>query len=271
MKGRKPKNRVITFNDPVQSRRRQFIKRQSDLADQKMKEVNDYFNECFEKSKLARPINDYVLVERNTSSQNQLIYVPDNHPNIGNECQVILASDNVVRLFPGIQPGTVIVHCHGSRFDNCFERTIKQPNSDKTTHVVFQYIRLREIGAVIANKQVIPLGRKVRVRRLTHERMSEGGIVIPEAQKSLDQSKEGVIIGLGVLSTEDKPFVNEWKPFAKVRWQSWTEDHIELAVRNQYDLIIPEDDISYVDYDYEVKDDPVMLESLRKSIDVKSK
>jgi chaperonin GroES len=208
------------------------------------------------------PINDYILVEKNSDTQIGLIELPETkNVNMNNEVQILRASRKVVSLYPQMYPGMIALHASGSRTRNCFERELKSG-----TTVVFQFLKISEIGALVfPNDRIIPLGRTVRVRRLIHEEKTSGGIIIPEAQPTKDQAKEGVVLGIGMPSTKDKQFQNKFTPFCKVKWKKWKESHIEVLIKGQYDLIIPEDDITHIDYDYDIKEDQKMLESLQKS------
>jgi co-chaperonin GroES (HSP10) len=248
----KGKQKVLYFNNAAAA-----IARRKTMGN-KLKQKA--FEEYMKTYAPFRPVGEYVLVEKNTSKRVGLIEIPETATiNLNNEIQVIRVSKKITELYPNvILPGTVLLHTAGSRTKNVIKERLPSGRI-----IELQFVHINDIGALVTKQSIIPLGRKVRVRRLTEEFKMASGIVIPGAQPTRDQSKEGLVMGTGILSTKDKDWVNEYRPYCLVRWKSWSENHIEVLVKNQYDLIIPEDDIVYIDYGFKVDLDTIGLEKAK--------
>lgn len=106
------------------------------------------------------------------------------------------------------------------------------------------------VYALFINKKIVPLGKRILVRRLTGE-VKRGEIVAAaEAQESTDQSRECIIEMPGILSrTLKKGKPERWKVnFAigdRIMLNHWNEHWIEVSMDGVYYLVVREEDILY--------------------------
>jgi len=101
------------------------------------------------------------------------------------------------------------------------------------------------VFGVIKRNRVYPTRKMIVIERLIDEQRFNGTIVIPAAQKSTDQSLEGIVYGFGIQDGGlDKGFkVKGIKPGQRIRLRGWQEHMIEVGWQDKYFLFVKEEDI----------------------------
>lgn len=103
-------------------------------------------------------------------------------------------------------------------------------------------------------KLVIPFGRKILLLRDTGEQQHGNITSVVEAQPGSDQSLFGTVVALGILprikqrTKKIKPVI--WRVNGigigdRVRIDKWNENMVELNVRDDYYLIVNEENLLY--------------------------
>lgn len=98
------------------------------------------------------------------------------------------------------------------------------------------------IFAIVKNERIFPLGRTVLVRRLVEEQRY-GDIIIPEAQRTTDQTLDCIIEQFGLPFDGDHSKVLGLRIGDKVRLRKWEHHMIDLSNQGKYLMIVNEDDI----------------------------
>lgn len=99
------------------------------------------------------------------------------------------------------------------------------------------------VFGIIKRGRIYPIGKKVVVERNIGERKYNDVIVIPEAQKSTDQSLEGTVYGFGLLDKGNRYTVKGLKAGSVVRLKKWQEHMTEVGWKDKYYIFVNEDDI----------------------------
>jgi co-chaperonin GroES (HSP10) len=111
------------------------------------------------------------------------------------------------------------------------------------------------IFARVQNKKIIPFGRRVMIRRDISEQKQGEIVAVAEAQPGTDQSLFGTVVSLGILPhPTNKKGKKNWKNAVwhsnvgigdRIRLAKWTEHMIELNEKDNFYLIVSEDDLLY--------------------------
>lgn len=108
------------------------------------------------------------------------------------------------------------------------------------------------VFALLFNRKIIPLGKKILIRRDTSEQIEKGFVVGAEAQPSTDQSLSGTVEAIGILprklNKRKKP--TRWKVDGigigdQIMLDRWSENWVEVSMDGIYYLIVDEADLLY--------------------------
>ncbi len=182
--------------------------------------------------KTIRPLTDHLILNPSISVMRGGLFVPEQFQEAATSCLVM---DRGKSVNPAIKVGDTVL-CpvgFGERKNNIIEENLRWFIC-KDTH----------IHAIVRNKVVFPLGRRVLIRRDVQE-ISINGIVIPENRRA--QSLFGTIERLGLSRSHFK--VNGLKVGLKIRLTEWQPHMIETALEDgSYGLVVNESDILYYEH-----------------------
>jgi co-chaperonin GroES (HSP10) len=108
------------------------------------------------------------------------------------------------------------------------------------------------VFAVFFNQKIIPLGKRILIRRDLEEKIEKGIIVGAEAQPETDQSLSGTVIQFGILprGTNRNGNPNRWRVNGiaigdRVMLHRWSEKWTEVSMDGIFYLIVEETDLLY--------------------------
>lgn len=102
----------------------------------------------------------------------------------------------------------------------------------------------KQIFAVVIRNKIYPIGNRILVERIVSEQRY-GSIVIPEGNKTTDQSLDGIVAQFGI---GDKPkSISGLKIGDKVRLAQWEAHMIECGWTGKFYVIVNEDDVISVE------------------------
>ena len=175
-----------------------------------------------------KPINNNILFERMYPMREGLIHLPDSikqksffaiiHDTGEKVKDSYLVKDRIVFLNP---------YCMRIKFDETKRFIAKES----------------DIVAVMQEGVLRPFGNRVLMRRLNQERVSSGGIIIPDCHESADQTLEGILVGYGVVNGNIIDFPVPVGDHVKI--EKWSPNLIEIDVNGEYDLTVPVKELQY--------------------------
>lgn len=175
-----------------------------------------------------KPIKDRLLLHPSDSSMRGSLFIPDRYKDASTSCKVIEVGPDVS---PFIKKDDIVL-CQvgfGDRKNNTVDNT-------RTF-----WCREHNIYAVIKNKEIYPIGRKVLIKRDIADKYV-GEIVIPENRRY--QSLDGEIVKLGLSRRHFK--IKGLRPGMKIRLTEWSEHMIDMTLSDgSYGLIVNESDILF--------------------------
>jgi co-chaperonin GroES (HSP10) len=182
--------------------------------------------------KLPKPIGDRVILGPNASRSRGIIEVPETYRDGSTSC-LVLEKGNLVS--PQIKIGSVVL-CEAGFGDR------KNLTINGTTSF---WARENNIYAVIENRKIYPIGRKVLIRR-DIEDTHIGGILIPANRRF--QSLCGSVVRLGLTR---KPFKTIGiKVNSRVMLTEWQAHYANVELEDGgYGVIVNEEDILYIEQD----------------------
>lgn len=175
-----------------------------------------------------KPIKDRLLLHPSDSSMRSGIFIPEKYKDASTSCKVIAVGPDVS---PFIKVDDIVL-CQvgfGDRKNNTLDNS-------RTF-----WCREHNIYAVLKNKEMYPIGRKVLIKRDISDKYV-GNVVIPENRRY--QSLDGEIVRLGLTRKHFK--IKGLAIGMKIRLTEWSESMIDMTLPDgSYGLIVNEQDILF--------------------------
>lgn len=184
-------------------------------------------------------LSDWVLLEKNQSTNHQLISLPDSVADNSPIARILKAGPNLPR---SLGVGQIVLD--GSR-------KWKKSHSiiDSKTNLSCYIAPWWEIAARIYEDKVIPIGRRVLVKRI-FPKSSKEGVVTPDLAMSSLQSLAVEVVKYGLVDSKGFKTKN-LPPIGSIcHLAQWEMHQIEVGVIDRYHLIINEEDLEYYELNF---------------------
>lgn len=185
-----------------------------------------------------------MLLRPNQKTSEAGVELPETFTQRSSSCLVLDCGPKVKN---GIKKGSIVL------VDAAFSerKYFLNPDGTESGKKDF-YCQDKYAFAVFFNKKIIPIGKRILIKRDVAEVVEKGIITGAEAQPETDQSLRGTVEQFGILP---RTLTKNKKPF---RWQviglgigdrimlgRWSEKWIEVSMDGVFYLIVEEKDIMY--------------------------
>lgn len=186
-------------------------------------------------------------------------------PNENSETRGGIINPHRNRTVATVLKASVDIHHDALRFNSrallrkLNDARIHQTCIDRENHI--HLIDENRVVGIFRGNNLLPIGRKVLVRRLIESEQLPSGIVIPYGIQAKDQTMWCEIVAFGVPNI-GQVFKNSMAAVGdRCLIQEWKQEHIEVGnYRGGYYLIVPEDDLCYIEYNT-VDSAPIQIEA----------
>lgn len=97
-----------------------------------------------------------------------------------------------------------------------------------------------------------PIGNRILIKRKLFERITPGGIIIPDCYQTVDQSKDGIVYSAGLNNKNIIDIENDWGIGVgdNIVLDGWKNEHKEIEINREYFLSVRLKDILYATRSY---------------------
>lgn len=183
-------------------------------------------------------LGHWVLIERNQAQTYKLIAVPDSFKKASPVGRVLKIGPKVPKDL--ICPGDLVIEKSHSKWKKAHGIT------DSKTRTPCYIAPYGDIQARMFEGRVYPIGKRILVRRHLSEHKLSSVILSRDYNQENTQGLEVEVVRLG-MTFANQPFtkIKGLKPGDRCKLQRWEQHMFEIAINEQYHLIVNEDDIEY--------------------------
>lgn len=181
-------------------------------------------------------LGSWTLLEKDKGKTHKLIHVPDSFVKASPMGRVLKTGANVPSV---VVPGDYV-------FVGAFNKWKRAHSlTDSKTGVEAYICPWYDIYGRIFDGRLIPIGRKILVKRVFEEKLSNV-IFSRDYNRENVQSLEVEIVRIGIDLPGDRfRKIKDLKTGDRCKLQRWEHHMVEVGINNEYHLIIHENDIEY--------------------------